>query len=205
MNSKAIGIIIAFTALTVVLNLIKIPVPFLLTFSYMLGDIALVVVFLLYGPKTGVATAFLSTIITIIAFPGPGGIFGPPYYILGVSTMLLGVYIAGKIVEKKSGLRLGAKTVILFVALAVLTRTLIMLPFDYTVFGSLVSVALGLPLATSYALVIAAMPGIVLYNITVPLYVIPTSYILAKKLSKSLKIPNSLWLHATDAIPYAQK
>ena len=40
----------------------------------------------------------------------------------------------------------------------------------------------------SYAIVIASMPSIILFNITVPLYVIPTSYFIAKKVAKGLKI-----------------
>jgi len=195
MNSKAIGVIVAFTALTTALNLIKIPVPYLLTFSYTLGDIALVIAFLLFGPKPGIAVAFLSTIITMIILPGPAGLVGPPYYFVGIITMLLGLYIAGKFIKRRTELQVGAKTVILLTALAILTRTLTMLPIDYTVFGALVSVVSGLSMSDSYAMVRAAMSTIILYNITVPLYVIPTSYYIAKKLSKSLKMQNSLLLH----------
>jgi riboflavin transporter FmnP len=100
MNSKAIGLIIAFTALTTALNFVKIPVPYMPTFSYMMGDIAIVVALLLYGAKQGVAVAFLSTLITIIILPGPGGLFGPPYYFISVSAMLLGVCIATKLVSE---------------------------------------------------------------------------------------------------------
>jgi riboflavin transporter FmnP len=192
MNSKAMGIIVAFTALATTLNLIKIPVPYLLTFSYTLGDIAIVAACLLFGPKPGVAVAFLSTIITMIILPGPGGLVGPPYYFIGISAMLLGVFMAGKFIERRTNVKVGTKAVIVFTLLAVLTRTLIMLPLDYTVYGALVYVVSGLSMATSYAIVIAAMPAIVLYNITVPLYVIPASYFVAKKLSKSLKIQSKL-------------
>ena len=195
MNSKAIGVIVAFTALTTALNLIKIPVPYLLTFSYTLGDIALVIAFLLFGPKPGIAVAALSTIITMIILPGPAGLVGPPYYFVGIITMLLGPYITGKFIKRRTELQVGAKTVILLTVLAILTRTLIMLPIDYTVFGALVSVVSGFSMSDSYDLVRAAMPAIILYNITVPLYVIPISYFIAKKLSKSLKMQNSLWLH----------
>ena len=36
------------------------------------------------------------------------------------------------------------------------------------------------------------MPSIILFNITVPLYVVPTSYFIAKKVGKGLKIENKL-------------
>ena len=130
----------------------------------------------------------------MIIFPGPAGLVGPPYYFVGIATMLLGLYAACKLIERRIELQVGAKTVILLTVLAILTRTLIMLPIDYTVFGALVSVVSGLSIAKSYAIVIASMPAIIIYNITVPLYVIPTSYYIAKRLSKSLKIQNGLCL-----------
>jgi riboflavin transporter FmnP len=203
MNSKAIGIIIAFTVLATALNLIKVPVPYLITFSYTLGDIAIVIAFLFFGPKPGIAVAFLSTIITMIILPGPAGLVGPPYYFVGILTMLLGVYIASKFIKRRIELQVSAKTAILLTALAILTRTFIMFPIDYTVFGALVSVVSGLNMSDSYAIVRAAMPEIILYNITVPLYVIPTSYYIAKKLSKSLKIQNSLWIQS-ETLPDTQ-
>ncbi len=195
MNSKTIGIIVAFTALTTALNVIKIPVPYLLTFSYTLGDIALLVAFLLYGPKPGVAVAALSTIITMIILPGPANLFGQPYYLIGICTMLLGVYVASRIITRRKGLQVSGKTVILLTALAILTRTILMFPLDYTVFGALVSVVSGLSIADAYSLVRGTIPMIVLYNVTVPLYVVPTSYYLAKKLAKHLKIQNTMLFH----------
>jgi riboflavin transporter FmnP len=204
MNSKAIGIIVAFTALTTALNFVKIPVPYMPTFSYMMGDIVIVIALLLFGAKPGVAVAFLSTIITMTILPGPAGLVGPPYYFIAVSTMLLGVYIAIKLIERSTELQVRAKTVILLTLLAVLTRTLIMLPLDYTVYGALVSVVSGLSMSTAYAIVIAAMPGIILYNITVPLYVIPTSYYIAKKLSKSLKLQSSLMAASRNSSGYSK-
>lgn len=195
MNTKAIGIIIAFTALTTALNFVKIPAPYLPTFSYTMGDIVIVIALLLFGIKPGVAVAFLSTIITMIILPGPAGVVGPPYYFISILTMLLGVLIAMKLIESRSKLQVQAKTVILLTLLAVLTRILIMIPLDYTVYGALVSIVSGLSMVESYAIVIAAMPLIILYNITVPLYAIPTGYYIAKKLSKNLKIQNNLWQH----------
>jgi len=195
MNSKTIGIIVAFTALTTALNVIKIPVPYLLTFSYTLGDIALLVAFLLYGPKPGIAVAVLSTIITMIILPGPANLFGQPYYLIGICTMLLGVYIAFRMITRRKELQVSGKIVILLTALAILTRTLLMFPLDYTVFGALVSVVSGLSMADAYSLVRGTIPMIVLYNITVPLYAVPTSYYLAKKLAKYLKIQNTMLFH----------
>jgi hypothetical protein len=105
--------------------------------------------------------------------------------------MLLGVYISERLIVCKISLSKNhfvAKPVVLSTVFGILTRTLIMLPLDYTVFGMLVSFTSGMSISMAYATVYAIMPGIVLYNITVPLYVIPTSYYISRKVSKSLKI-----------------
>jgi riboflavin transporter FmnP len=200
MNSRTIGVIIAFTALTTVLDFIRIPVPYLPMFNYQMGDIALVVVFLIFGVTAGVAVAFFNMIISMIIFTGPAGLVGAPYYFIAVTSMFLGILIASKIVKKPAINRipLNLKPIILFTTLTILTRTIIMLPLDYTVFGWLVSIVSGLSISAAYAIVLAAMPGIILYNITVPLYVVPISCFIAKKVSKSLKIQNTNTLIPKD-------
>jgi hypothetical protein len=62
-----------------------------------------------------------------------------------------------------------------------------MLPLDYYIYGYLVSIVSGWSLADAYALVLATLPLMVLYNITVPLFAIPTSYYTAEKISKHYK------------------
>ena len=101
MNTKATGVTIAFTALTTALNLIKIPVLYLPNYSYQIGDIALVTAFMLFGSKSGVAVAFLSMVVSMTLFVGPGGFVGPPYYFIAVLTMLLGVYISERLLTTK--------------------------------------------------------------------------------------------------------
>ena len=195
MNTKAIGTIIAFTALTTVLNLVRIPVPFLPIYSYQFGDIAIVTAFLLFGPKYGVSVAFLSMFVSMTILFGPGSFVGPPYYFISVLAMLLGLYASQKIVAWRNiqtkNYRL-FKPALFATLLCILTRTLIMLPIDYTVYGFLVSLVSGLSVSVAYSIVIATMPSIVLFNITVPLYVIPTSYFISGKVAKGLKIePNN--------------
>ena len=96
MNSKALGLVIAFTALATALNLIRIPVPYLLNYSYQLGDIILVIAFLLFGVKIGLTVAVFNMFASMVIFPNPVGIIGAPYYLFSILTMVLGVYIFGK-------------------------------------------------------------------------------------------------------------
>jgi hypothetical protein len=57
---------------------------------------------------------------------------------------------------------------------------------DFFVFGFLISFVSPLTVADAFALVQITMPLIILYNITVPLYVIPISYYFAKHIPTRL-------------------
>jgi riboflavin transporter FmnP len=191
LNTKAVGIVAAFTALTAVLNLVKIPVPFLPWFSYQLGDITLVIAFLLFGLAIGFTVVILSMIISVAMLPTAVGVIGAPYYYVAVISMVFGVCLYEKFIKPKiqNSRFLVAKSTSLSTVISILTRTLIMLPLDYYVYGYLVSVVSGLGLADAYGLVLATMPLMILYNITVPLFAIPTSYYTAEKISKNYKSP----------------
>jgi riboflavin transporter FmnP len=185
MNSKGIGTVIAFTSLTTTLNFVRVPVPYMPAFSYQLGDIVLVVALLLFGIRIAIAAATLNMLINIVLSSSPAGPIGPPYYLLSVLAMFSGVYIFEKLIKRRIfGNRNIIKTASLATGFGVLTRVLIMLPFDYFVYGFLVSLVSNLSISVSYAIVLASMPGIIIYNITVPIIMIPISYSIAKNVSK---------------------
>jgi riboflavin transporter FmnP len=189
LNTKAVGIVAAFTALTAVLNLVKIPVPFLPWFNYQLGDIILVIAFLLFGLSIGFTVVILSMIISVAMLPNAVGIIGAPYYYAAVISMVLGVCLYEKLIKPRiqNSRYLVAKSTSLSTVISILSRTLIMLPLDYYIYGYLVSLVSGLSLAEAYAFVLAWMPFMILYNITVPIFAIPTSYYTAEKISKHYK------------------
>jgi uncharacterized membrane protein len=189
MNSKTLGLVIAFTALATTLNLIRIPIPYLPTHSYQLGDIILVIAFLLFGIKIGLTIAVVNMFTSMAIYPNPVGIIGAPYYLFSVLTMVLGVYIFGRVLKPRIQNKpfFKAKSATLSTVCAVLTRTLLMLPMDFLVFPYLVFIVSGLSISEAFNSVLMAMPAIILYNITVPMYVIPISYLVAKKVSVHLK------------------
>ena len=185
------AIVAAFTALTAVLNLVKIPVPFLPWFNYQLGDITLVITFLLFGLSIGFTVVILSMIISVAMLPNAVGIIGAPYYYAAVISMVLGVCLYEKLIKPKiqKSRYLVAKSASLSTVVSILTRTLIMLPLDYYIYGYLVSIVSPLGLAEAYTFVLAWMPFMILYNITVPIFAIPISYYTAEKVSKHFKSP----------------
>jgi riboflavin transporter FmnP len=191
MNAKAVGLIAIFTALTIALSQFRIPAPYPPGFTYKLFQIPIVVAFLFLGPRYGVTIAFLN-MIAIEAISGAETAFlGPLYALLITLTMLLGVYISSKYFTHKTGSSEGnfdAKPAALSTAIGVISRALLLLPVDYVFLSTVWSVASGMSITEANAYVITIMPGIILFNITVPLYVIPVSYYISKKLSKSFKI-----------------
>lgn len=191
MDTKAIGAVIAFTALATTLNLIEIPVVYNPYFNYRLGDIVFIIAFLLFGLKIGFTVLTLNMLVYVAIRPNIANLIGGPYYMVAVATMVFGIYLYERLIKPKTGSRqfFLAKSAAISTAICVASRTLIMLPLDYFGFGLLVSVGSGLSLAEAYAIVLFYMPSIILYNIIVPLYVIPTSYFTANKIKKHLNSP----------------
>jgi hypothetical protein len=128
-------------------------------------------------------------IISVAMLPNAVGIIGAPYYYAAVISMVLGVCLYEKLIKPKihNSRYLVAKSASVSTVVSILTRTLIMLPLDYYIYGYLVSLVSGLSLAEAYAFVLAWMPLMILYNITVPLFTIPASYYTAEKISKHYK------------------
>ena len=103
MNAKILAVIIVFASLTVVLNPavtgIGVPAPYLPFLVYQIWEVPIVVLFLLVGPKYAIPIAVLNAFVLLALFIGPGGLPTGPFYNLAASlSMLLGVYIAHKII-----------------------------------------------------------------------------------------------------------
>jgi hypothetical protein len=185
---KAVGVTAAFTALATVLNLIKIPAPYFPMFFYQLGDIVLVIAFFLFGLKIGFATLFLNVGVTMVLNPTLIGVVGAPYYALAVLTMILGSYISLKVIKKRqlNTHYSEVKTTAYATVFAIITRTLIMLPSDLFLYKFLVAFVSGWSLADSFELITATIPFFIIYNVTVPLFVIPVSYYVAKHIPSTI-------------------
>ena len=101
MDTKSIGLITTFTALATTLSFANIPVPYMPTFHYQLGEIVLVVAFLIFGIKIGLAIGVVNMLIKMVIFANPAGIVGAPYYIVAVLTMVCGVYFFEKLIRPR--------------------------------------------------------------------------------------------------------
>jgi riboflavin transporter FmnP len=191
MNTREVALTITFTALTIVLDSVRIPSVYLVGVNYRFCEIPIVAAFLLLGPKIGVSVAVLNVPAEMLLFPGPGALVGPPIVIFLTLSMLLGIYSALRLLARKSSeiKNLGTKPVRYFTAFGVLFRTGIA-PFvlypTYRFLLPLVGVSF------SHEQVMMLLPALMLYALTFSVYTIPIGYLVARTVSRNLKVGNQL-------------
>lgn len=190
MDTRALTSIIAFGALSIVLNLFSVPSIYWPGFNYRLDEIPIVVAFLLFGPKIGFSVTALRMLGQLMFFPVPGGIAGYPFGVIAVSVMMLGVYSAIMLVKRRypsaSAVRQG-RIVLYFTVMGIAFRAIIMPVLDFGIlYHFLLPVAIGRSIPEVY--MVGLIPGMIAFNATVPLYTIPISYFVAKRANKSLRL-----------------
>ncbi len=191
MNTRAIATTIAFAALSIALVPFRIPTLYLPGFYYYIFEIPIVAAFLLFGLKCGVSVAILTNTARMLLLPGPLGFFMLPWGFVVTSTTLLGVYLAYRLFARRASQEntlLGRRPVLYFTGFGVLSRAAIMSFLDYTILYRILLPLLFPNITFSEVYIMAVMPGIVLFNVTLPLYTIPIGYFAAKTVSKNLKV-----------------
>ncbi len=190
-NTKAIALIIIFTALAVALNPIGIPSVFLPGWSFRFWEIPIVIVFLLLGLKGGVTVALLHTLAELTIFPSPVGILGPPTALLGTLVMLLGLYAAEKLLKRKAfrNENLRIRPAAYFTALGTISRMVFSPIATYLLYGFLLPmVGVSIPEPA----IIALIPLVLLFDLILSFITIPPGYLIARIVSRNLKVGNLL-------------
>jgi riboflavin transporter FmnP len=188
-NTRAIALTIVFTALAISLTTFGIPAVFLANFYFRFWEIPIVMAFLLLGPKIGVTVAVLRTLAELTLFPSPVGSFlGPLIALGGTLSMMLGIYSANWLLKRKASQdrHSGTKSVTYFTALGTLFRAAIVPFIMYPVWRFF------LPLTLSDAQIMALIPPLMLFVLTLCLYTIPVGYLLARTVSRNLNVGNQL-------------
>ena len=185
MNSKTISFAAIFAAFTVAQNLspIKIPAPYAPFLIYQIWEIPIVASFLLFGPQIGVGVTIINTLMLLAVFPGALPT-GPFYNLAAVLGMLLGVYVALRLVQKVSILRSEAGVVACVTGVGVLLRVGVMTVVNWILLPYPPPVGYSMP----QGLVIAWLPLIGIFNFTLALYTVPLGHFLAKVAELSTKI-----------------
>jgi riboflavin transporter FmnP len=191
-DTRTIAITIAFAALTIVLNPafsgIAVPAPFLPYVSYYLWEIPIIAALFLIGLKPAILITLLNATVMLAAFPSHPFIHPIGSLISGSST-LLGAYFGytlttrGASKEKKPS---ESKLVTYSTAFGILYRVAVMTVVNYVLLHFASSSFLGIELTEP--VIIAILPLIVLFNVTIVLYTIPIGYFVARTVSKNLKV-----------------
>ncbi len=198
MNSKTISFAAVFAALTVALNLsqIKIPAPYAPFLIYQIWEIPIVASFLLFGPMIGVGVAIINTLMLFAVFPGALPT-GPLYNLAAVLGTLLGIFIALHLVRKVSFLRSETGAIASVTILGVLFRVGVMTMVNWLLLPYPPPVGYSMPQGA----VIAWLPLIGFFNLTLALYTVPLGLLLAKAAGIGTRIV--AWSRAfTEKRPY---
>jgi riboflavin transporter FmnP len=184
LNAKTISLIVVFAALSVALDVLPVKVPaFYATYLYyQIWEIPIVAAFLLYGARVAVLITLVNTLVLLMWFPGnlPTG---PLYNMAAVLSMLLGMGIVKALVAKHSPKR--EETVAaLLTASGVTLRTALMALINYIFQRFPYPIGFGLPEAS----LIATIPLVTIFNLTLALYTIPLGYSAAKAVRSYVKM-----------------
>jgi riboflavin transporter FmnP len=188
LKTRAIALIIVFVALSIALTPVAVPAVYMTGFFYRFWEIPIVIAFLLFGVKLGVAVTVLRTLAELTLFLGPAGVVGPLAALGGTLSMLLGIYLAGWLLKHKASQdrNSGIKSATYYTALGALFRMLIAPLVMYPVWRFF------LPQVLSDVQIIALVPPVMLFALTLCLYTIPIGYLVAKIVNKTLAVGNRL-------------
>jgi riboflavin transporter FmnP len=191
MNTKSITLIAIFAAIAIALNAVRIPTIYWPGFSYHFNEIPIIVAFLLFGPKIGVLVGVLQLVGQEALFPvGPVGIVVYPMGFVALLMMFFGVYLGNRFIAYKDASEKSLdekKRTIYLTAFVAVVRGGVMPLISYGIlYRFLLPLTLGTPIPETY--IAALVPSFVLYNVTIPLYTIPISYVIARKVSNYLKL-----------------
>jgi hypothetical protein len=190
MNTKGLALIITFSGLAFILNPaisgIGIPYPLLPGLIFQIWEIPTLVSFLLFGWKIGLPVAGINSFFLLTIYPS----MSQPWYWLAsfvsVTSMTLGVVIAIKLMSHRSQENHSApltKTLPASLALGILLRVVFMAPVMVLILSVLTSPPVALLGVMKFVL-----PPQAIFNVIVPLYMIPASFLIAKVINKNLKI-----------------
>jgi riboflavin transporter FmnP len=190
MDTKIIALTAIFAALAIVLNpaisRIAVPAPFATGLAYTLTEIPLVIVLFLAGYKSGVAAGLIAYLATLAFYPTYIVVWG----IVAGLSMLTGVYLGYRlatrnVAQEKTPSTM--KTVVFCTVSGIIFRTVVMAIQNYILLRYPV-IGMNLP----ESVIIAIIPPVALFNITLVLYVVPIGYFIAKTINKHLKLGNKI-------------
>lgn len=179
-DTKTIASIAIFTSLAIALEPLRIPLFFWPGQYFHFWEMPIIAAFFLFGFRVAFAISILDAVGYIVLFPDGAGIIGPPWRLIVMSTMFLGLLIARKITDRlnKDGQitqSRSKKNLVIYTLLPTATRTAVMPFVDITIYRFLLPLLIGSPIPDSY--IMGLIPAFIFFNIVVPLYSVPIGYL----------------------------
>ncbi|MCL2358918.1 hypothetical protein [Candidatus Bathycorpusculum sp.] len=200
MDTKKLTLTIVFATLAIVLNpsltYISLPYPLMPALVYQLWEIPIVIAFLIISPIVGIAVALLNTSVLFVLFPGALPT-GPLYNLLATLFMQIGIYAAITISKKVTGYKTpqtnshtSIKWLLTATGLGALTRVAFMTVILYFALPQTPPIGYAFDQTATNAF----LPLAALFNATLALYTIPTSWIIGQRIQKvlHLNIPKTI-------------
>jgi riboflavin transporter FmnP len=193
LNTRALSLIIVFTALAAALNIYgpKISFPLYPFLYFQLWEIPIVTAFLMVGPRSGVIVGAINTLILLIFFQGylPAG---PFYNFAAVLAMFVGIYLPYWISKRKCkdenfGNYLRQHLLVFIVSatgLAIFLRVVALAVINY--FALPQKYPIGLEMLPEPVLVFLPLGAI--FNAIVALYTVPIAIGIAAAILSRVKI-----------------
>ena len=191
MNTKEIALIIMFAALTMALDPLRVPSVILLGVYFRFCEIPIVAASLLFGLRIGVPVAILNVVVEIMLFPTPAAVIGAPFVLVLTLSMLLGLHLAFGFLKRRTTqtANRGTTNAKYFLVFGTSLRTLIapfIVGFVYRFMLPIVGINL------SDVLIVSLIPAFTIYALIFSLYTISIGYLIARTISRNLKVGNQL-------------
>jgi len=189
MNAKTVTLIVALAALAIAANPvvsgIGLPFPPLPGLIFNLWETVIIVAFFLTGFGGGFAVAIINAVFLLAVFPGPSQALYPLTNTIAVSSMMIGVYLAYRILTRghNQGERPSQnKTLIYYTLSAMVLRIIVMAPIMYALLW-----VTGVQSAAAVVLPLQAI-----YNVIQTSYTIPLGYFVARLVNRNFKLGSYL-------------
>ena len=202
-NTRAISLSAVFSALSVVLTMAKLTIPFPLLpyLEFDFSEIPITAVVFLIGPQYAMLSAIIYWIVLTIR---AGDLLGPAMKFAAVAAMIIGFWIISKINNGKNNRSLQS-VVTSGTVFGIILRVLVMSVFNYVVLTIIAPfwldyaagfvAVLGLPTASSFQTILWVLVLTGIYNLLHTLLsVIPSVFISEAALGRIPNLVSDSWI-----------
>ena len=200
MDTRSIALSAVFSALSVMLTMINITIPFPLLpyLKFDFSEIPVTTAFFLVGPQYALlSTAIYWIVLTIRA----GDILGPAMKMAGVASMIIGLWIGAKVTKGRELRSMVTTGMVIGIILRVITMSI----FNYAVFTVIAPfyldyaagliAALGLPTTTAFQTILYALLLTGIYNLLhTVLSLVPAVFVSEASLNRMPYIAANSWI-----------